>query len=125
VGSWVYCPQGWTDVRACIDWYDNTGTFLSTSLGSTSTITAGVWTFLTQDLTAVASAAACQPRFRWGSTPAATVQFWVYTLAVIPDSTVSVTSPQTLSVLRSVNGVVKPQAQNTNVQLYQPAILTM
>jgi hypothetical protein len=125
VGCWVYCPVGWTDVRACIDWYDVNGVFLSTGLGSTSTIAAGVWTFLTQDLTAVASASQCQPRFRWGSTPSTGVQFWVDTLAVIPDSTVSASSPQTISVVRSVNGVVKPQAQGTNVQLYQPATVAI
>jgi hypothetical protein len=35
------------------------------------------------------------------------------------------TSPQTFNVTRSVNGVIKPQAQNTAVQLYQPAITSM
>lgn len=125
VGCWVYCPQGWSDVRACIDWYDSSSVFLSTSLGSSSSIAAGVWTYLSQDLTAVASASQCQPRFRWGSTPSSGVQFWVYTLPVVADSTVSAVSPQTLTMARSMNGVVKPQVPGTAVQLFQPATLAI
>lgn len=36
-----------------------------------------------------------------------------------------VSSPQTFTVTRSVNGVVKPQTAGTDVRLYQPAILSI
>ncbi|MEY9876653.1 hypothetical protein ABH931_006163 [Streptacidiphilus sp. MAP12-33] len=125
VGCWVYSPQGWTDARVCFDAYDNTGAFLSSVLGNPSTVPAGVWTFLTQDLTAPASTSQALPRFRWGSTPGSGVTFWAWDITMVVDSTVTASSPQPLTVIRSVNGVVKPQAQGTAVSLYQPAILTM
>lgn len=125
LGCWVYCPQGWTDVRAAVDWYDVNGVFLSSGLGSASTIPAATWTFLTQDLTAPASASQAFPRFRFGSTPGPGVLFWVWVVTMVPVASISAVSPQPLSVIRSVNGVVKTQATNTAVSLYQPAIATM
>lgn len=122
VSGWVYSPQGWTDVRMCADWYDASGTFLSTGVGSASSCSAGVWTPLTQDLTAPASASQAYLRFRWGSTPPTTVQFWLSFLIMVDDSTVLSASPQNYTVLRSVNGVVKTHATGESVALYQPAI---
>src|SRR5581483_6483552 len=50
--GWVYSPAGWSDLRACVDWYNSSGTFLSSGLGSGTSVTAGTWTFLSQTLTA-------------------------------------------------------------------------
>lgn len=119
--GWVYSPQGWTDIRMVFDWYDASGTFLSTGLGSASTVPAGAWTFLSQTLTAPASASRAIVRLRWGSTPPATVLFYGYSMGGYPASSVSATSPQQVSAIRSVNGVAKSQTAGTAVSLWYPA----
>ena len=68
---WVYSPGGWSDIQACVDWYNAAGTFLSSGLGSGTAVPAGQWTLLTQTLTAPANAARLVPRARHGGTPAA------------------------------------------------------
>ncbi|NUP16572.1 MAG: hypothetical protein HOZ81_10785 [Streptomyces sp.] len=68
---WAYSPGGWSDLRAVIDWYDASGTFLSTGLGSATAVPAGQWTLLSQTLTAPASASKALVRGRHGGTPAA------------------------------------------------------
>lgn len=107
LGAWVYCPAGWSDVRMCFDAYDNTGSFLSTVLGSATVIPAATWTYVTQTLTAPASSDRAVTRFRFGGTPANTVLFYLYNPTMVPSTSVDSTSPQTLTVVRSMNGVVK------------------
>lgn len=68
---WVYSPDGWSDLRACIDWYDSANVLISSSLGSASVVAAGQWTFLQQTLTAPANASRAAVRARHGGTPAA------------------------------------------------------
>ena len=45
--------------------------------------------------------------------------------APIPGVTVTATSPQTMSVIRSVNGVVKAQASGAAIALATPAIVAL
>jgi len=70
--GWFLAPNGWSDVRPCIDWYDSTNTFLSSGLGSAFTLTAGTWSYLSQTLAAPTGAAFAVARARVGSTPSAT-----------------------------------------------------
>lgn len=83
---WVYCPPGWTDLRACVDWYDASGTFLSSGLGVATVVTAGTWTHLTQSLTAPASSSRALVRARFGGTPASSVVFYVFGLMLLDPS---------------------------------------
>jgi hypothetical protein len=123
--AWVYSPAGWSDLRTAVDWYDAGGGFLSTSLGSATAVAAGVWTFLTQTFTAPASASSAITRGRWGSTPAASdVSYW-WAIRLIDDATVATTSPQRMTVVRSVNGIVKTQTTGTDVALAQPMIVAL
>lgn len=66
---WVYSPLGWSDLRATVDWYDSSDSFLSTTLGSATVVPAGVWTLLRQTLTAPASSSRSRVRMRFGGTP--------------------------------------------------------
>jgi hypothetical protein len=79
---WVYGVLAHTDVRTAIDWYDSSDVFLSSSLGSASSIAAGAWTYLEQTLTAPTSASRAATRFRFGSTPASTKIFYVWDLTI-------------------------------------------
>lgn len=79
---WVYGVLAHTDVRTAVDWYDSSDVFLSSSLGSASSVTAGSWTYLEQTLTAPASASRAATRFRFGSTPASTKIFYVWDLTI-------------------------------------------
>lgn len=78
--GWVYVPAGWTDLRTCIDWYTSGDVFISTSLGSGTSVVAGTWTFLTQSLVAPATASRAIVRARYGGTPAASVVWYVWGL---------------------------------------------
>jgi hypothetical protein len=122
---WAYSPNGWSDLRPAVDWYDASGTFLSSGLGSATSVPAGVWTFIQQTLTAPASASQAVMRGRHGGTPAAANSWYAWGLRLVPSASVSSVSPQTMSVIRSVNGVVKPQTVGTDVRLFQPAIAAL
>lgn len=123
--GWVYSPLGWSDLRTVIDWYDSSGTFLSTGLGSATVVSAGVWTFITQTLTAPASSSSAIIRGRFGGTPASTdVSYW-WNLQLVDALTVSTTSPQSFTVIRSVNGVVKSQTAGSDVSLTFPTYVAL
>jgi hypothetical protein len=122
---WVYSPGGWSDLRPCVDWYDSSGTFLSSGLGSATSVPAATWTFIQQTLTAPASASQAAMRGRHGGTPAAANTWDAWGLRLVPSASVLSASPQTMTVIRSVNGVVKPQAAGSDVRLFQPAIAAL
>lgn len=123
--AWVLSPLGWADLRTAVDWYDSGDAFLSSSLGSATSVTAGVWTFLTQTFTAPASASRAVARARWGSTPAATdVSYW-WNIRLIDDATTTTTSPQAVTVVRSINTVVKAQTAGTANSLANPTVIAL
>lgn len=121
---WVYSPNGWTDLRACIDWYDVTDTFLSTGLGSGTSVPAGVWTHLRQTLTAPTNASRAGVRARYGSTPPSTADYYVWGLVlmdpsqaetrILPDATAvvqaDIVSDVTFSYGRDQNRQLTPAA---------------
>lgn len=121
---WVYSPVSLPNVMAAVDWLTAGEAYISTSSGATVTLVAGLWTPLTVSAAAVATAAFARGGPTISGSPANGVQLWVDDYAFVAPASFQA-SPQTLAVLRSVNGVVKPQAQGTAVQLYQPAILSM
>jgi hypothetical protein len=125
VCGWVYSPLGWSDLRTAVDWYDASNVFISSSTGSATVVPAATWTFLTQTFTAPALASRATTRGRWGSTPAATdISYW-WALRLIADASVSTTSPQTMTVVRSRNNVVKAQASGAADSLAHPAYVAL
>lgn len=87
VEAWVYSPLGWSDLRTAIDWYTSAGAFISSGLGSATSVPAGVWTRLSQTLNAPATASRAITRFRFGSTPPSSNVTYVWGLQIIDPST--------------------------------------
>lgn len=123
VGMWAYSPGGWSDLRPVIDWYDAAGAFLNTGLGSATAVPAGQWTYLQQNLTAPASASRAVPRARHGGTPPASAIWYEWALRMVPTATVTTTSPQQMTVIRSVNGIAKAQAAGAPVALADTSMI--
>jgi hypothetical protein len=84
--AWVYSPGGWADLRSCIDWYDNTNSFLSTGLGSATVVSAGVWTHLVQTLVAPDTASRAAVRVRHGGTPPSSALYYAWGILLIDPS---------------------------------------
>jgi len=123
MSAWVYSPGGWSDVRPTTYWYDAAGTFLSTGSGSAAAVPAGQWTFLTGTFAAPASASRARARIRHGATPTATDLLYVWAARITP--TTAGNGPQTFTVVRAVNGVVKGHAVGTDVRLATPTIVAL
>ncbi len=121
---WAYSPGGWSDLRPCVDWADSGGVFLSSTLGSGFTVTAGVWTFLTQTFVAPASASMATMRARHGGTPAAANTWYAWGIRLLPVAAAP-SSPQTVAVTRSVNTVVKAQTAGTPITVATAAIAAL
>lgn len=65
----------YADVRAAVDWYDVSGTLISSSAGAAQGVTSGAWVTLQSDVFAMpALATSMRPRLQVGSTPAGTIQ---------------------------------------------------
>jgi hypothetical protein len=121
---WVYSPIGYSSVVAAIDWNDSGHGYLSTSTGTAQAISAGVWTLLTCTATAPASAAFADYGPTISSSPPTGTALYVDDVVLVAAS--SYTSlPQQMTVVRSVNGVVKPQVTGTDVRLQQPSIVAL
>lgn len=76
--AWVYSPNGWSDLRCVIDFYDAAGAFISTGASTATSVAASTWTLLTTTSTAPAGASRYVIRVRSGNTPTATdvVYMW-------------------------------------------------
>ncbi|RPE34910.1 hypothetical protein [Kitasatospora cineracea] len=125
VALWAYSPGGWSDLRPAADWYDAGGAFISSGLGSGTSVSAGQWTYIQQTLTAPALASYATPRARHGGTPPVSAVWYVWGVRMVAASSVTTSSPQQMTVIRSVNGVVKTQLPGADVRLYQPMILAL
>jgi hypothetical protein len=125
VCMWAYSPGGHADLRPAIDWADAAGTFISSGLGSGTAVAAGVWTYIEQTLTAPALASQATPRARHGGTPATGAIWYAWAIRLVPVATITTTSPQTLTVVRSRNGVIKALPSGSDVRLTTPMILSL
>ncbi|MEU9643593.1 hypothetical protein [Streptomyces sp. NPDC048188] len=116
--AWVYSPNGWSDLRSIIDWYDAAGTYLSSGASTAVVAPAGTWTYLATTNTAPAGASRCLTRVRSGNTPTTADVFYVWAARATPASSGS--GPQTYTVVRSVNGVTKSHTAGADVRLATP-----
>ncbi|MFD3657038.1 hypothetical protein [Streptomyces sp. NPDC058620] len=120
MSGWVYSPLGWADMRIVTDWYTAADVLISTSPSVAVAAPAGVWTYITLTATAPALASRSRVRGRQGLTPtAADISYW-WAVRLVPDASVSTTSPQTMTVVRSVNGIVKAHTAGTPLSLTHP-----
>ncbi|MFD0344003.1 hypothetical protein ACFVH0_35955 [Streptomyces sp. NPDC127117] len=123
--GWVYSPLGWPDMRIVTDWYTSADVLLSTSPSTAIAVPAGVWTYISVTATAPATASRSRVRARQGNTPtAADISYW-WGIRLIPDASVTTTSPQQMTVVRSINGIVKAQLAGTDVRLAHPTIAAL
>jgi len=114
---WAYSPAGSSDLRPAVDWYDSGGVFLSSSLGSAFTVPAGTWTFLTQSFAAPASSSSAVMRARHGGTPSSAAIWYVWAARLLTTAGTP-TSPQTFTLTRAVNGVVKTHQNNDPIAIF-------
>ncbi|MFH9134445.1 hypothetical protein [Streptomyces sp. NPDC017524] len=120
MSAWVYTPGGWPDMRILGDWYTAADTMLSTTASVAIPVPAGVWTYISLTATAPAGASRAGLRARIGVSPTAgDLSYW-WALRMVPDATVSASSPQELTVIRSRNGITKPHPVGTALSLTHP-----
>lgn len=74
---WVYSAAGYSQVTADVDWYDASGTFLSTTIGATTAIPAATWTKLATVATTPAGAASAAGKVSVRGTPPASAALYV------------------------------------------------
>jgi hypothetical protein len=112
-------------MRIVTDWNDAADAAVSTSPSVAIPVPAGVWTWITVTATAPALASRARVRARIGATPAVTdISYW-WGVRLVADASVSTSSPQTLTVVRSVNGIAKAQATGTPISLAHPAVVAL
>jgi hypothetical protein len=90
VVTWAYSPAGWSDLRPAVDWYDASGVFIASGLGSGTVVPAGQWTRIEQSLVAPALASRFSLRARHGGTPAASDVWYVWGLLLVDPTTAGV-----------------------------------
>jgi len=77
--AWIMIPSGtgWASVAVGINWYNSSGTLLSTSTSSAFTVPANKWTHLLEIATAAATATKGQVFVQLTGTPAGTVVAYI------------------------------------------------
>lgn len=83
-GCWVYAPNGLSDFRPLISWYNSGGTLLSTETGTANVIPADTWTWVDATYTAPANAAQAAVRGQHAGTPPAADAYYVWALRAAP-----------------------------------------
>lgn len=115
LSMWVYSPGGWSGgIAPAVDWFTDAGGFISASVPTPGAIPAGVWTPLTATVTAPSTAVGARVRARHAGTPAGTDVWYVTALMIQPQPT---GSPQTFTVGRSLNGVVKAHPAGSRLRI--------
>jgi hypothetical protein len=145
-GAWLYCDADiTTGVRVAINWQAS-GAYLSTSSGTTTTIAAGGWTWLEVTATAPATATSGAIVPTISGTPATGATLWVALAALRTAggsgmdfpfdvrvggevctvlACTGATSPQTMTVVRAVNGISKAQPSGQALRLAHPVYVGM
>jgi hypothetical protein len=122
--GWLYAFQALPlGAAVSVNWYTSTGTYISTSTNG-AVPTVGAWQFYDATFTAPATAAKAGVFFTCSGTPGTGLKLYGDLVKLTPVSTYA-TSPQTLTVTRSVNGVVKAQTSGTAVALADTPIIAL
>lgn len=120
---WVKASAA-VSAMAAIDWRDSSQAAISTSSGTSVTLTAGAWTLLTVTGTAPAGTAYLRPGPTVTGSPPTGTTLGVDDVATVATSTY-LTSPQSLTVARAVNGISKAQSSGTPVALATGSIVAL
>lgn len=121
VSGWVYAGAAVpSTISVGINWYDAGNAFLSGTMNA-ATPTVGDWRLYDAVFTAPASATQAGVVLSVTGTPASGIQVWADLMSLIPVSSYS-SSPQPMTVVRSVNGVVKTQSAGARLSLARPAV---
>ena len=122
--GYLYSPVALpTDVAIGINWFTAGIAYISTSQ-TNMTLVAGEWNLINATATAPGTAAFGQLRFSFFGTPGAGEELYGDGLRLIRVNTQNA-SPQTFTVTRSVNGVVKSHSSGADIRLAQPAIVAL
>lgn len=121
--GWLFTPATISSVGVNVNWFDSGSVYLSTS-SNTSVAAAGAWVLYDTTFTAPVGAAFATVLFTVPGTPGAGLLLYADDVKLIPVSTYSA-SPQTVTVTRSVNGVVKAHSAGTDVRLAYPTYLAL
>lgn len=78
MGYWVYSVLGLSDYRAVADWYDSSGTYLSTSGASVVPAAARNWTWVSASAVAPANASQYRLRARYGVTTTTSDIYYIW-----------------------------------------------
>jgi len=114
--------QAGTNVGININWFTAAGAFLTTSVNSRNPAT-GVWEVW--DATFTAPATAGQAAIHLVTNATAGLLVSGDEIRLIPATSVSTSSPQTMTVTRSVNGISKAQTAGTDIRLATPTIVAL
>jgi hypothetical protein len=122
VWAWVYSTAGRT-YQLFANW-KLAGVYVSTTIATGTAVSAGAWTLITASITSPASGI---DSAEWGvvdgSSPTQAQTFGVWGINAARTSNISTTSPQTMTGIRSINGVVKAQTAGSDVRLWFPPIV--
>ncbi|MFF4118958.1 carbohydrate binding domain-containing protein [Streptomyces sp. NPDC001714] len=122
--GWVYAAQAFTaGVSISVNWYNSAGTFLSTT-SNTRVPGVGVWELYNTVFTAPATAARAGILLTCAGTPASGLLIYADGIHLIAVTSYA-SSPQAMTVTRSVNGIVKPQPAGADVRLAYPATVAL
>lgn len=122
--GWLYAPSTLPSQASInVNWFNAGSTYLSTS-SNDKTLTAGVWTVYDTTFTAPANTAFASIVFSLVGTPGAGQLVFGDEIRLVPLTTYNA-SPQTFTVTRSVNGVVKAHSSGADVRLTHPLILSL
>lgn len=118
--AWVYSGTGRT-INLFANWFQN-GAYISTSTATGVALTNGTWTLLTAVITAPSSGSAfneVQFGVEDANTPSTTQTFYVWGLNGCSTSGININAtPQTMTVIRSVNGVVVSQTAGAPISMW-------
>jgi hypothetical protein len=122
--GWMYAAQAFTaGISISVNWYTTSGTYVSTS-SATRVPGVGVAELFDTVFTAPATAARAGILLSCAGTPATSLRVYGYGIRLIPVSSYS-SSPQAMTVRRSINGIVKPQQAGTDVRLAYPSVVAL
>lgn len=122
--AWVL-PTVTRTYEIVVNWMLN-GSYVSSSFGTGVSVPAGTWACVTGVITSPSSGInEVEIGIDDPNSPTAGQTFYTWGINGCATSTISAASPQTVTLIRSVNGVVKAQSSGTDVRLFQPGILTM
>ena len=80
VSGWIYSPTGYDQARLIGNWHTSGGTYISTSSGTITAITAGEWTYLEETITAPSTAARLYAGMLETNSPTASEVFYAWGL---------------------------------------------